>query len=261
MNRKAKNARDNAIDVANEACLMVFAPLLDKKRFPNWRYHRAGIFRKGHVQPSSQWTAPMIRALIDFARKQVDNPSAKLYLFGHSAGGQFLSRLAAYTPLQDVDRIIIANPSVYVAPKLTEDAPYGFAGIFNDNQAQRRLASYLSSPITIFVGEKDIGDKYLVNNSIAQRQGKNRYERGRNIFNIAKQEASSQNLTFSWKLVEACGIGHSSSGMLNSDEMLYALGLYDNQQNIHHFCNNRLSPKKADLARKYHAVTFFYSYY
>lgn len=54
LNRKAAGVRDKAIGIAEDACLMVFAPLFDKDRFPNWRYHRAGVFRDGTLQPRAQ---------------------------------------------------------------------------------------------------------------------------------------------------------------------------------------------------------------
>ncbi|MEJ2692301.1 MAG: hypothetical protein P8166_04385 [Candidatus Thiodiazotropha sp.] len=236
LNRRAKRARDNAINIAKISCLMVFAPLFDKDSFPNWRYHRAGVVRHGQVQPRSRWTAKVLTALLDFSRQHVANPNAKIYLFGHSAGGQFLSRSFAYSSFPDVERVVIANPSVYVEPTLDVDAPYGLAGVFDQDQAIERLNSYLSSPISIYIGTKDTGDKYLVQNHMANRQGRNRYDRGRHIFSNALSEAERQNTLFRWRLVEACGIGHSSAGMLNAAEIRHALGLSKNKSSRQHRC-------------------------
>ena len=230
LKRKAKNARRKAMDIAVEACLMVFAPLFDKDRFPNWRYHRAGVVRKGRVQPQDRWTAPVLRALLDLDREELANPNARLYLFGHSAGGQFLSRIAAYTPLTGVDRIVIANPSVYVAPRLDEAAPYGFKGVFSAKVAQARLRAYLASPITIYLGQADRGKKYLVTSKAAVRQGKNRLERGRAIFQMAKTLAQKRGWRFEWTLVEAPEVGHSSGGMLRAPALYRALGLPPRRQ-------------------------------
>ncbi len=226
LHRKAKGVRKKAMDIALNACLMVFAPLLDKDRFPNWRYHRAGVVRKGRLQPEQQWTAPVLRALIDFARSQIGYPDAKLYLFGHSAGGQFLSRISAYSPLPEVERIVIANPSVYVAPRLEEAAPYGFKGLFSPEEALARLRAYLASPITIYLGQKDTGEKHLVKNSAALRQGENRLDRGRAIFRLGEQLARERGWAFKWRLVEVPGVGHSSGGMLRASVLYQALGLF-----------------------------------
>ena len=225
LNRKAKSVRTKAKDIAAAKCLMVFAPLFDKERFPNWRYHRAGVVKKGNVQPPSKWTAPIVNDLIAHARKLVKNQKAKVYLFGHSAGAQFLSRLFAYSTIPGITRIVIANPSVYVAPQLQEKAPNGFAGVYSNGDAEDKIKEYLASPITIYLGQQDTGEKYLVKNDAAFRQGKNRLDRGRNIFQMAKKLAMEKKWQFAWKLVEVNDVGHSSGGMLNAPEFVYALGL------------------------------------
>ena len=225
LNRKAKGVRDKAKKIASGHCLMVFAPLFDKKRFPNWRYHRAGVVYKGEVQPPSRWTAPIVKDLIHHARKLVNNQNAKVYLFGHSAGAQFLSRLFAYSPIPGISRVVIANPSVYVAPQLQEYAPYGFAGVYSGADAENKLKEYLALPISIYLGEQDTGEKNLVTNEAAYRQGKNRLERGRNIFQMAKDLAMSKKWNFGWKLVEVRDVGHSSGGMLRAPELVNALGI------------------------------------
>jgi len=225
LNRKARSARENAKQIASSHCLMVFAPLFDKQRFPNWRYHRAGVENNGHIQPSTEWTAPIVVDLINHARNMLKNQTARVYLFGHSAGAQFLSRLFAYSSISGITRIVIANPSVYVAPQLSEMAPYGFAGVYAGTVAEQRLKEYLESPISIYLGQQDTGDKYLVQNNAAFSQGKNRLERGRNIFQMAKELAMNKKWKFGWKLVEAKQVGHSSGGMLKAPELVSALGI------------------------------------
>ena len=225
LKRNAKGARNRAIKFAQKTCMMVFAPYFDKDRFPNWRFHRAGVVRKGIVQDRSLWTAPILHKLIEAARREVGSAEAKVYLFGHSAGAQFLSRIAAYTPLTDVTRIVIANPSLYVAPVLETDAPYGFGGVFSEFEANATLKSYLASPITIYLGLEDTGTKYLVTSKAAMRQGKNRLERGRNIFRLAQEAARQRGWQFNWKLVEVAGVGHSSKKLLRVPELYQALNL------------------------------------
>lgn len=225
LKRKAESVRNKATDIAEGACLMVFAPLFDKARFPNWRYHRAGVFRDDRVQPKSQYTSPVLQALVEHARRLVGNPNASLFLFGHSAGAQFLSRITAYTPIADVDRIVIANPSVHVAPLVSEPAPYGFGDFASGPQAQERIKAYLASPVTVYLGREDTKKKYLVNNDAAKRQGKNRLQRGRTMFRRAKNLARQNGWPFGWQLVEVAEVGHSSGGMLRAPALYQALGL------------------------------------
>jgi dienelactone hydrolase len=225
LNRKAEGVRNRAEDTADAACLVIFAPLLDKERFPNWRYHYAGVVHRDEVQPRKEWTAPIIESLMRWVRSQTNRPDTQIYMFGHSAGGQFLSRLFAYTPIAGIDRIVIANPSAYVAPLLTEMAPYGFEGLFPEEEAEQRLREYLALPITIYVGSEDTGRKNLVTSDAALRQGKNRWERGHKIFQLAKNVAAQRGWTFNWELVEAPGVGHSSGGMIRASAFYRALGL------------------------------------
>jgi hypothetical protein len=225
LKRKAKSLRKKAVPVAKRACLTVFAPRFDKERFPNWRYHRAGVTRSGKIQPRERWTGPILEALLKQLRNIADNPSARLYLFGHSAGGQFLSRISAYSPPSQIERIVVANPSLHVLPVLDTRPPAGFAGLFSEFERHHRVKAYLELPITIYLGQNDTGEKYLVKSKQAMQQGSTRLERGRYVFNRAEKVARERGWDFNWKLVEVPGVGHSSKGMLQSQELLIALGL------------------------------------
>jgi hypothetical protein len=223
LKRKAERLRKKAITIANNNCLTVFAPLFDKKRFPNWRYHRAGVFRSGKLLTREHWTGPIFQALLDKLRNLPGEYTDKLYLFGHSAGAQFLSRISAYSPPESVTSIVIANPSIHVLPTLDANAPEGFGGVFSELEARRRLRAYLALPISIFLGQLDTGDKYLVKSQEAMRQGETRLDRGRYVFRLGEQVAQDKGWNFNWRLIEAPNVGHSSSGMLGAPELRLAL--------------------------------------
>lgn len=223
--RTAKSYRDAARPLADRACLAIYAPLFDKERFPNWRYHRGGIVRDGEVQPQEDWTVDLVDDLIDWAQAQEGRPDAPSYLFGHSAGGQFLSRVAAYEPPSEARRIIIANPSTYVWPDAEENAPYGFDRLADDAAEDDMLRAYLAAPVTVFLGMEDTGNEELVTNRPAQRQGENRLERGLNVFEAARRVAQARGWPFNWRLVTAEGIAHEGGRMMRSPEMLDAMGL------------------------------------
>jgi dienelactone hydrolase len=223
-NRKAMNMRNNARPLADRICLVVMAPELDRRRFPNWRFQRAGVVRKGRVQPRAKWTDAVLVGLVDWARRQEGRPDMPYYLFGHSAGAQFLSRIAAYSPPPGVKRIIIANPSVHVLATLDEPAPYGMGGVFDKTNAEERIKSYLRLPVTIFLGTEDKGTKNLVSTAAAFRQGVNRFERGKTAFAYAESLAKTRGWAFNWKLLMVPGIGHFSRGMLNSSQAVEAIG-------------------------------------
>lgn len=225
LGRKAGKMRDNAVPLADRACLLVAAPLFDKERFPNWRYHRAGVVRKGQVQPKDRWTAPIVDDLIAWGRQWVGDPILPTILFGHSAGAQFLSRLAAYSPPEGAARIVIANPSAHVLPSPDEAAPYGFGGLVEGRETEATLKAYLALPITIYLGDQDTGEKNLVKKPAAKRQGANRLERGLHVFRFAWELARERGWRLNWRLVTAAGVGHSSRDMLSSTSSKDALGL------------------------------------
>lgn len=230
LGRKAGNIRNNATKLADHACLLVLAPLFDRERFPNWRYHRAGVVKKDQVQPQKNWTGPIVNALIAWGRGWAGDPTAPYILFGHSAGGQFLSRLSAYSPPGGASRIVIANPSAHVLPSFDEVAPYGFGGVYSSEEAEDRLRAYLTLPITIYLGAQDVGEKNLVKKSAARQQGANRLERGFHVFRRAWELANEEGWQLNWRLVTAPGVGHSSRDMLNAPNAEDALGLFDRSE-------------------------------
>ncbi len=223
--RNADDYADHAIGFANRACLLVLAPHFDRERFPIWRYHGGGVAtRDGSLQPRENWTVPMVGELVDWGRARENAPEMPVYLFGHSAGGQFLSRVAAFGELPDVARIVIANPSTHVMPVLDEGTPFGLGGL-PAGKGEDYLAAYLRQPVTIYLGGEDTGDQDLYTGPAGQRQGDNRLERGRNAYRTALKTAARRNLACNWKLVEAPGVGHSAGRMLEAPEAATAFGL------------------------------------
>ncbi len=223
MHRNAEQIRNKAIRLAERTGMTLLAPLMDSERFPNWRYARAGVIQKRKIQPPAEWTGPILQALVDWARGLFPCTPARVSLLGHSAGGQLLSRVSAYSPLVHVDEIIIANPSTHAMPVLHERAPYGFKGLFSTEEADRRLRAYLTAPITIYLGKEDKGTRNLSRSTAAIRQGSNRLKRGRFAFRTAQGMAKSLGSPCHWRLVEVPGVAHSSRAMLEAEQLIEIL--------------------------------------
>lgn len=221
--RGAQSYLKSARDFADRGCFVVYSPLFDKDRFPSWAYHRGGLVQDGKLLAQEDWTINIVDDLVEWARNQEGRPEAASFLFGHSAGGQFLSRVAAYALPEDVERIIIANPSTYVLPSISEDAPYGYGGL-PQPEADEWMRAYLAAPITIFLGSEDTGKKDLTRNAQANRQGNNRLDRGKRTFDAAQRTAKEHGWPFNWRLIEADDVGHSGRGMLTAAELIEALG-------------------------------------
>ncbi len=219
-NRKAGGYRDAAVPIADRLCMIVVAPLFEKRDFPGWKYQRGGIVHRRKVLDRRERTGNIVPELVAWVRRE-EQRELDYYLLGHSAGGQFLSRVAAFVPT-DAKRIVIANPSTYVLPSLTVEAPYGMSGVCAGARAEAELRRYLEQPVTIFLGAADTSGKNRNDSPEAQAQGATRYERGLNVYRAAEQLASSRGWTFNWRLVEAPGVGHSANDMFRGKEAITA---------------------------------------
>ena len=222
--RHAASARDAAVKFARRHCMIVYAPQFSKAAFPNWKYQGGGIAVRDRIAAEEDWTVWFAGDLMQWARKASGQPRIPIYLFGHSAGAQYLSRVTAFAAPAEARRIVIANPSTYVLPSLTEAAPYGFSGAISENTAEARLRNYLSMPLTIFLGGADTGDEELATSVAAERQGADRLTRGKRTFELARQVAASRSWPFNWRVVITPGVGHDTSDMLNSPDADEAFG-------------------------------------
>jgi hypothetical protein len=223
LERNAEAYRDYAIPLGQRLCMLVVAPLFDKTRFPTWRYQRGGVVSdNGLAQPPESWTVNLVPRLVSWVRHTQRRADLPCSLIGHSAGAQFLSRVAAYAGVE-ATQIVIANPSTWVRPSLDIAAPYGFKGISERAWAEPALRRYLAEKITVLLGQEDVGSRHLATSEEAEEQGTTRFERGQNVFREADAAARRNGWVFNWHLAVVSGVGHSARTMFASDQALAAL--------------------------------------
>ena len=211
--------------VADQEGFAVFSPIFSRASYDSDEYQRGGIVdSRDKVLPEDEWTTRLEEPMIEWARSQIVGEE-DVYIFGFSAGGQYLSRVAAYDPPEGVARFVVGSPSTWVLPSLTEDAPYGFDGLGTDAEELQALKEYLALPMTIYLGSEDDNpdDPSLSTSAAAMRQGSNRLERGINTFEMGQEVAEANGWDFNWTLVIADGVGHGGSSMLRAPEMTEAL--------------------------------------
>jgi hypothetical protein len=202
---------------------VVVAPLFDKTRFPTWRYQRGGIVGDdGSVQPRESWTVNLVPRLVSWIRHKQSRADLPYSLIGHSAGAQFLSRVAAYAG-GGATQTVIANPSTWVRPSLDIAPPYGFKGISDRAWGEAALRRYLAAKITVLLGQEDVGSRNLATSEEAKEQGSTRFERGQNVFQEANAAARRNGWAFNWRLAVVPGVGHNARTMFGSDQALIAL--------------------------------------
>lgn len=196
-------------ELADRECFVVVAPLFNSTDFSNTEYQRANL--SGNANRPERWTTRYVPGLIAWAKRELGG-DPDVIVSGHSAGGQFASRVAMDWP-EGADLVVPMNPSTWFRATLDERWPYGFGGAPN---AEKRLREYLARPIVVYLGGADTSrDGNLASDAAAERQGRNRLERGINTFNEAKREAERRGWAFNWRLVIADGVGHSGNGMVD----------------------------------------------
>jgi pimeloyl-ACP methyl ester carboxylesterase len=221
--RNAAEYRDHAEALARRLGGALAAPLFDAERFPTTRYQQGGILRKGQPVAERDWTFSLVPPLVDALRESLGGGGRKVHLLGHSGGGQFLARMAAFvSPM--VDQIVAANPGTHLFLNREHAFPLGFGGLPAGWGDDAVLERYLAQPLTIYLGTGDIvRDENLDVSPEADRQGLSRYERGRRAWFRGRDLAQQRGWRFAWRLVEAPGIPHDHERMFNHPQCLTAL--------------------------------------
>jgi len=221
--RNAEDYRNFAITMGERFKAIIVTPMFDSVRFSSARYQRGGIMKSDKVQPQEKWTYSMIPGIVDHVRKIEKNNSIPYYLIGHSAGGQFLVRMAAFLP-GEAKRIVAANPGSDLFPTKVQNFGYGFGGLPEALSNNEVLKAYLAAPLTLYLGTDDIRPEHNFDESPAGMvQGKSRLERGRNCYAFAKALAKKNGWAFNWRKVETPGIDHDAARMFAAKEVEEAL--------------------------------------
>ncbi|MBC7369425.1 MAG: alpha/beta fold hydrolase, partial [Undibacterium sp.] len=220
VSRNAEDYRNFAITLAERFHAIVVAPLFDKERFPSLRYQRGGLVDKaGKVQARDDWTYAAIPRLVADVRAREGVATLPYYLIGHSAGGQFLVRLAAFLP-GEATRIVAGNPGSHLFPARDQEFGYGFGGLPAELSNDEVIRRYLAAPLTFYLGTGDITPEHSFDASAeGMRQGPNRLERGRACFAAAQKLAKDRGWAFNWRKVETPGIGHDAAFMFAAKEV------------------------------------------
>jgi len=219
VNRNAEDYRDFAIALADRYGLMVVAPLFDEDRFPSSRYQRAGLLDENdNARPPEAWTCAIIPKIVAHVRDLEGDSELPYYLIGHSAGAQFLVRLAAFMP-GDAVRIVAANPGSDLFPDCEQKYGYGFGGLPGELGNDDVIRHYLAAPLTFHLGTGDTTPEHGFDASPeGMRQGASRFERGRGCFETARRIAGERGWDLNWRIVETPGVGHEAARMFAADE-------------------------------------------
>ena len=154
----------------------------------------------------------LVDKLFEYVRQFTGSMRKGYMIYGHSAGGQFVQRFMLFHDSPYVEKAIISSPGWYTFPDLAQTYPYGTAGIPYISSEQ--IKKYLSKPIILQLALGDtIRESFLRKTPEAERQGRNRMERGRSFWLYIHQLAASRGWECHWRKIEECGIGHEAVPM------------------------------------------------
>ena len=218
--RNAEDYRNFAIPIADRFGVMLVAPLLDLERFPEEWYQRGGILEAdGKAKPQEKWMFNIVSKIVADVRAREQKPALPYYLIGHSAGAQFLIRLAAYMP-GDARRIVSGNAGSLLFPSRDHEFGYGLGGLPAELSDDAMMKRYFAAPLTLYLGTGDTTPRRRFDASeAAMKQGPHRLARNRAFFELAQKIAKDRGWTFNWRKVETPGIEHDAGAMFAAREV------------------------------------------
>ncbi|CPR17949.1 hypothetical protein [Brenneria goodwinii] len=217
LNRNAAEYRDSWIENARKNKLIVIAPLFSTADYPGVDGYNMGNMENKQTNtpnPREAWAFSVIDRLFTDMQKQGITQQKSYYLFGNSAGCQFVHRMMTFVPEAKVKAAICAAAGWWTMPDVENPWPYGL------DQApvkvtQKQLTDYFAKPVLITVGAKD-NDPYhpLLRRSYqAMAQGNSRLERAQTYYLTGQQKAKRYKVDFNWQFTTLPDVGHSGSKM------------------------------------------------
>jgi poly(3-hydroxybutyrate) depolymerase len=213
-NRNGSEYRDWWAAEAERRGFLVVAPNFAEAQYPHPHEYNYGamVDADGHPRPREEWLWPVVDAIFGDARRRLGATRERYFLFGHSAGGQFVHRLATFAWSPGIERAIAANSGSYTMPLADIAYPHGLGGT---GCGDRDLRALFSRPLLLLLGDADVdpGHDQLPREPDAMKQGPHRFARGHHYFDTACREAARLGVPLAWEIATAPGVAHSAEDM------------------------------------------------
>ena len=211
----------NWLDLAEEHGYMLIAPAFNQADFSSRRGdHALGGYRGlfGREIGADEWVLRLVTAY----QQAYDSPDKPFYLYGHSAGGQFVGRFLVTHPAR-IKRAVISSAATYPQPNPDVTWPFGLGELHADIEWDAATTNHVDIvpdqqtwlaatqlPLTVIVGLNDTSELPLY----PGQQGRNRFTIGRNWVNDMAALAADNGLESQFRLEMIPGKGHSMSGLI-----------------------------------------------
>lgn len=214
MGRNGDEYRDAWIPAADRHGLLVVAITFPQVGWPGSRpYNDCDVLEEdGTLRPRERWSSAIPGRVLALLRRAGVVAREKAYLWGHSAGGQFVHRLMGTQPALHgaFEAVAAANAGWYTLPTLDLPYPEGLGGIGLEQEDVVRLLGF---PMVVFVGDQDLLSENLPAHGAAAAQGPTRFARAQHYLVRGQAEAARLSVPCRWRLVVAPGVGHEGMRM------------------------------------------------
>jgi poly(3-hydroxybutyrate) depolymerase len=208
VSRGASRYRDYWQAAAERHGLVIVAPEFSRQDWAG--YNAFDVTREPH---RANWAFAVIEHLFD----EVGAGRKDYVIFGHSAGGQFVHRMAFFLPEARARMMVAANPGWYLWPewraeKGADAFPYS---LVDSGFGEAAVSRALQRRLILALGERDVdpGHKDLRKTAPAMKQGATRLERGQRFFAASAAAAHELGVELGWQLIEVPGVAHSGARM------------------------------------------------
>lgn len=225
--RNGNTYRDTWIEYADKYNLLILAPEYSEDSYPGfWNYNLAGMITDVKINKErtgmdsfkislneDEWILHDFDKIFDTVKAHLKLKTDTYDMFGHSAGGQLLHRLALYKPVSKANRILASNAGWYTVPDNESVFPYGLK---NSTATDESIRKAFGTRLVVFLGQKDDQNETrgdLVRSPEVDKQGTHRLARGKYFYDKAAQYAKVLGVTLKWAIIIIPGVGHDHAAM------------------------------------------------
>lgn len=212
--RKAEIYMESWVGLAENHGFVLVVPEFPRSEWPTSREYNFGNVRsrEGADRPVETWTFTALETVFDAVREHFALKARGYFMYGHSAGAQFVHRFILHTGGPRVKRAVAANAGWYMVPDKRIAYPYGIADLSIDTQT---LKAALATPLTVLLGERDNdpASPDLRTTKKAMAQGPHRLARGQHFIEVATTIALNADYPFAWSVNTVSQVGHSDRAM------------------------------------------------
>ena len=161
----------------------------------------------------AEWLFSDFDRIFDLVVEELSGKQRSYDIFGHSAGGQILHRMALLYPASKAKRIVAGNSGFYTLPSNDFSMPLGLKG---SSLTEKDMEASFAKKLIVLVGEldneKETGGTLLRSPSVDQ-QGLHRLARAKFFVQQAQVQARDLGVDLNWELQVVPGVGHNQREM------------------------------------------------